>query len=542
MTDPIAFQMPNDLSLDAVVAVVRGNLRADPVGIEHRHVEILDTPDNRLAGAGMRLEREPASGQTLRWRLIGTDGRVRAETTTPPPGPRFADDLPAGPLRDHLEPIAWIRALVPIGRVDLVEERVNMRDRDGKIRVRLAHLRGEADSKTDGKQPIAARFRIEPLKGYGDDADNVARRLARAFGWPMTGEDPIGGIEAGAVNAVKAKPKVDALTPDSPAGPALRGVLADLLAVMQDRRPGVIEDIDSEFLHEYRVAMRRTRSAIQQLPMALPEAGPGSDMENLAEDFRWLSQETSPCRDLDVHILALKVHMRTEDADTARALAPLGGHLDKRKAKAHAALVKALRSKRYKAMVNQWRNLLEAGEPVWTARPDMRRPIGAVAGDRIVKLHRRVLKDGARIETSTPAEALHDLRKRMKKLRYVIEFVRDLYPKDDVKPMLRVLKDLQEVLGDVQDLEVQTEALKRFGRDMAEDGSGTPDTLMAIGGWAEDLERQRLAARDRFHAAFDAFAEAETVKRFRATFAPATKKGPSADASLPNRPTKESPR
>ena len=62
---------------------------------------------------------------------------------------------------------------------------------------------------------------------------------------------------------------------------------------------------------------------------------------------------------------------------------------------------------------------------------------------------------GAAIDDASPPEALHDLRKKGKELRYLLEFFAGLYPAEVVKPMVKTLKALQDTLGRFQDREVQ---------------------------------------------------------------------------------------
>ena len=126
------------------------------------------------------------------------------------------------------------------------------------------------------------------------------------------------------------------------------------------------------------------------------------------------------------------------------------------------------------------------------------------------------MREGTAITADSPAEDLHALRKTMKKLRYVVEIVRHGVPADRVRPVLRRLRELQQVLGDVQDMEVQADALRRFGQTMGETGLAGPATLMAIGAQAEDPEIRRAAARDRFAAVFAPVAKRKFGDRVRA--------------------------
>ena len=58
---------------------------------------------------------------------------------------------------------------------------------------------------------------------------------------------------------------------------------------------------------------------------------------------------------------------------------------------------------------------------------------------------------GGAIDDDSPADDLHELRKRGKELRYLLELFGGLWPTDVVKPMVKTLKGLQDVLGTHQD-------------------------------------------------------------------------------------------
>ena len=72
------------------------------------------------------------------------------------------------------------------------------------------------------------------------------------------------------------------------------------------------------------------------------------------------------------------------------------------------------------------------------------------------------------IDESSPAEDYHELRKKGKELRYLLElFGAPLYPAEVVKPMIKTLKGLQDVLGRHQDREVQVALLRSLGPEVA---------------------------------------------------------------------------
>ena len=84
-----------------------------------------------------------------------------------------------------------------------------------------------------------------------------------------------------------------------------------------------------------------------------------------------------------------------------------------------------------------------------------------------------MVKLGGAIDDDSPAEDYHELRKRGKELRYLLElFGAPLYPGEVVKPMIKSLKSLQDVLGRHQDREVQVAMLSSLG-DRARVGART---------------------------------------------------------------------
>ncbi len=141
------------------------------------------------------------------------------------------------------------------------------------------------------------------------------------------------------------------------------------------------------------------------------------------------------------------------------------------------------------------------------------RPIGVVASDHVWRAYRRVWRRGRRSDATTPAAALHRLRIQCKKLRYLMEAFRRLYDAGEIGPLIRTLKQLQDHLGDFNDLKVQQAHLKAMAEALAREGAPAA-TLMAVGRLVAHLEVQQQAERRRFAKAFRRFATAD----HRATF------------------------
>ena len=143
--------------------------------------------------------------------------------------------------------------------------------------------------------------------------------------------------------------------------------------------------------------------------------------------------------------------------------------------------------------------------------------IDVLAADRIRRVYRRMVRDGSEIGDDSPPEVLHELRKRGKELRYLLEMFGGLFDPKVVKPMVKTLKQLQDVLGDFQDTAVQSELLRDLRDDLAAEPGG-PAALIALGAVLDALAAAQQDARDHFAGRFATFAAADQRVLVRDTF------------------------
>jgi CHAD domain-containing protein len=116
---------------------------------------------------------------------------------------------------------------------------------------------------------------------------------------------------------------------------------------------------------------------------------------------------------------------------------------------------------------------------------------------------------------------LHQLRITCKKLRYLVEFFRDLYPARHMNPLLRTLKQVQENLGATQDLAVQRTWLHDLDEELAARGLLSEATHRQIAHLMETLDTQQQAARATFPEAFARFARSRPPRPLRKAPRPA---------------------
>jgi CHAD domain-containing protein len=420
-------------------------------------------------------------------------------------------------LREALLPVVDVRALLPVVDVHSRRRMLGVLDGESKTVVRMT-LEQPAVVGSPGPQvSLPARLQLAGVRGYDKALARVSRTLSEELGWAPASEPLVDeAIRAGGGSPAGVSSKVDVpLSFEQRADSAAVAVLARLLEVINVNLPGTVADVDAEFLHDLRVAVRRTRAVLRELRGAFAP----DTLAFWRAEFRWLQQVTGPARDLDVYVLDFD-EFRDRLPEAFRAdLDPLLVVLRARRLSARRETVGALGSERATALLAGWPSFL-AGlvDSGVDDRPDASRAIGSVAGERIRAVYRRMVRMGRAIDDSSPADALHELRKKGKELRYLLElFAGTLYPGDVVKPMIRTLKSLQDTLGRHQDREVQVAALRSLSPDVVALPGGHA-ALMAMGLLVERLGDDERAARAEFAARFASFASKETRSLVKETF------------------------
>jgi CHAD domain-containing protein len=515
-SDARDFLLPEGLTLEAARAELAAHLSIVEVGGGESDSRFYETFDGLLFADGLACvyaeERlavvDRASGDELAGGHVG-----------PWPSSVRAAELDAGPLREALSRVIEVRALLPVARVRSRLHVLGVVDSAEKtvVRVTLETPTVVASSLSEREVPLRARVRLEAVRGYDQELAGVRRTLAEELGLSVASEplvDEAVRASGGAPGGTSAKIEVP-LSFAERSDVAAVAVLSRLLEVIEANLEGTIADVDSEFLHDFRVAVRRTRSVLRELRGVFPR----EPLARWRTEFRWLQQVTGPARDLDVYVLDFD-EFRNALPEAFRAdLEPLLTVLRTRRLIARREMARELRSERATSLLSGWKAFLDGlADLPEDDRPDAARPIGSVAGGRIRAVYRRMLRMGRAIDDLSPPEALHDLRKKGKELRYLLElFAVPLYPSDVVKPMIKTLKSLQDVLGRHQDREVQISMLRSLTSEVSALPGGDA-ALMAMGLLVARLGEDERAARTEFASRFAEFASKSQRKLVKKTF------------------------
>lgn len=208
---------------------------------------------------------------------------------------------------------------------------------------------------------------------------------------------------------------------------------------------------DSEALHRMRVGLRRLRAAISLFKKLVR----GAQTDAVKTELRWLTDQLSTARDLDVFSREVAAR-REHDLPHAAELARLEELLHEKRERAFAHARESVAGVRYERALSTTREWLKSGN--WT-RADRQRRHEA----RLERFARRVLRRRtaklvealARLEQLDDRER-HRVRIGVKKLHYAAQFFSSVFPAEEPerRRFVKCLKKLQDALGDLNDISV----------------------------------------------------------------------------------------
>ena len=247
-----------------------------------------DTFDWRVYNSQMQFYSEEKN-----FTLVLQDTDRNIETIHLSRRPVFISDIPdKSNIHKYLRPVIQVRALSRIQSVQVAINKIKILNKDEKT---IAFVITETCYFNNATTYLL--IKIMPLRGYENQAAKIERwfkkleilssstdifNLVCEFGKEIPG-------------SYSSKLKIE-LQPESSVAEAVHTIHKNLHAVMQQNENGIIKDIDTEFLHDFRVAARKSRSLLSQVKGVLkPEIS-----SKLQGHLKTLGRMTNDLRDLDV--------------------------------------------------------------------------------------------------------------------------------------------------------------------------------------------------------------------------------------------------
>jgi CHAD domain-containing protein len=511
MVDPTQFNLPGEYDIEQFI-----NESSDPYGVKKGRVKtetirIYDTFDWRLFNKSLVLY---SCADKLCLRKLSKSEIMHSVNITS--FPVFIWEFPSSRLREQLAAVIDVRALLKLAEIHSRSMPYSLLDREGKTVVRLVYE--EIRSSRDRRAPaLAAHLLLQPVMGYARHSQKIARRFEQA-GLTVNTEDDIffSGLKAADKTPGSYSSKLAfQLDPAMLADEATKVILRFLLRVIRVNAANIEKDIDTEFVHDFRVAVRRTRAALGQIRSVFP----AETTERFKKDFAFVGQLTNELRDLDVCLLKEEAYKAKVAPVLRNDIEPLFDYLRKKRSEAFQKVIRGLKSKRYATILKDWETFLDTSPQDSPSAANTGVSIITLARKRILKKYRSAVKAGNRISESTDDKMLHVLRIHCKKLRYLMEFFASLFHPETINSLIEQLKRLQDNLGDFNDLRVQEEYLLNVATQLPANRGQSEKIFLAIGSLVGALAGDRKIVRNAFAETFADFSAPANRELFQNLFA-----------------------
>ncbi len=287
---------------------------------------------------------------------------------------------------------------------------------------------------------------------------------------------------------------------DSPLQAACRiaHLQCDRLACHADALRG--GSLDVEDVHDMRVATRRVRAVLSVFHGVLP-AKPARALDRR---LRAATRRLGRVRDLDVLIAGLAGGEGGTPVDAATVQ-----HFTRMQERARRRLDRYLDGPKYADLDDHARRLCVA------AQAGLKDAAGIVALQAPVLLFVALAEARSRPPGPRPTlDDLHGLRIRMKRLRYTIECFQEILGEPGAA-FLAAVKDLQDVLGAIQDARVAADRVEEYLRRHGPEGAAGK----ALAAYGRQQRRQAADGARGFPARWRAFEESGLRERLAAAAA-----------------------
>ncbi|MBF0264791.1 MAG: CHAD domain-containing protein [Gammaproteobacteria bacterium] len=401
--------------------------------------------------------------------------------------PKFWWQFTQPKLRSMLKKIIGLRALTDIGEGIFSNRQLKIQNEENKTIAVVILL--EARSLSNEQNNSFKCIKIQSVRGYNKELKQILKLFQKSGSF--TPQQSIIKSLFHSLNIrteiFDIKPQIN-IEPQTPVRTMTNQLIDLMLSKIRQTEPGLIGDVDTEFLHHYRVALRMVRAVITQLK----EVYQVNDVVDLKLRFGNLAKKTNHLRDLDVFILDKNKYLELLPTTLQVGLLPLFQDINEQRDKEFVRVKNWLLSDEYIHEIDNLQQLFSnnfgSGETLWSETPCL-----DIAIIKINKRYKKINRATQLITKDTSDEEIHELRIECKKLRYLLYFFASLFEQNNFKKVIKKLKVLQDSLGIFNDLSVQIDFLQHYLNQLIKSSLSQKNTALAasLGGLITALtERQ----------------------------------------------------
>ncbi len=453
-----------------------GDYALTEVEVKQVHDTYFDTTDRRIWQAGYAFRCREQTGGVL-MTLKALDGgagviRRREELEVALPAAQPLAQWPPCPARDRLQELIGERAVTPL--FDLRQTRHVRMLTTGERTVAELSL-DEVRLQAPGREEIFFVLEVE-LTAAGDEAELAVIVESLQSAWGLQ-PDPRSKLErVQAFFGVELLPPPGAPLPEVPILPATPGIEADDTMAEAARKtflfhfrqmlvhePGTRQGEDIEALHDMRVATRRMRVAARVFVKYLDSEA----TRPFKAELKRAGGVLGNARDLDVFWEKAARYQDAFPEGERPDLSPLRAAWEAARQRAQEQMLSYLDG-------DDYQHLKEAfGAYLQLPWPDVSPPLNAKGEPAPHRtrhvapaLIARCLTDLRSYDEwfqgpDVPLQRYHRLRITSKRLRYTLEYFREVLG-PDAQALINEIKQLQDHLGDLQDAVVAANILRDF--------------------------------------------------------------------------------
>ena len=301
------FELPANLTAEKLITALSNKVEIHLVARQYLLKTYYDSFDWRLYRDGILCEFN-RSKQSSSLKLTNRKNGELLASTILFDVPSFSKQFNPGKVRQTLEPLMGVRALLAACTLECEAYHLDIINKDEKIVLRVL---------VEEFELLNNRLTFFPVKGYDKVAEHLAEIVKNDLGLTVADKPVLlGALRLQGRHPKDYSPKLDIrLTPEMRADVACKTIFSHLLRAIKLNEQGTIADTDSEFLHDFRVAVRRTRVGLNQVKNVLPE----DVLTRYKEFFSWLGQMTGETRDLDVYLLNFEQYKKNCPPSSGKA-------------------------------------------------------------------------------------------------------------------------------------------------------------------------------------------------------------------------------
>ena len=420
---------------------------------------------------------------------------------------KFALEAQDGALSSALFDLTGYRLIEPILKRRIGTATLALRDTEGKCVARLEAMLDEQST----------WLSVTPIRGYDKAYQQVLKRLQK-LGYRQSASHYLTQLASQLVAELPPVQLPGIYQPNrsDTVGQAVLTMCSDMLAIARCHETGVLDKSeDTEYLHDYRVALRKTRSLLSLMKGIFPSDLHGKLKQQLADIMR----PTNQARDLDVYLLEQADYEALLPANLGAGLPLMFEDFRKQHGLVYRHLKNWLQSRQYQTDIHACETVFAS-----LALSDMPASASSNVLDYVNRLvqrkYQKIMRSGSVITPQSPDDEVHDLRLECKKFRYLLDFFGALYDQQYHKVLLKRLKRMQNTLGLFNDYSVQQEALYAYLQQPKLDAS----VHRSVGALILVLSQKQVEQRRLVEAKFAEFAQPQTAQLIQKLFGRDNKK------------------